>query len=447
MAKEIIGIYKVGQSLSFKPTDKNQGYAGKAEMFKFIKLICDNNPDVEFHLISTNDLYKFPQYNVAPNLKTFDDVTQFKYDNLYKHKYDKIILIWGPHGHVNIPNYTMKRDGSGYASPLIMFIRYAGPIVKYLIENPNVKIVQLCMDPRHLPQARDIKVDSLPSLILTQINNPEYISSGRRCMFNLKYAGIEKIFLYGMTPFCGDFEKEFAKKTNKLILLSNSGSPAPKSKYRPDWMCKRYLELIEYIGKDPSDPKYIPEVEICGKWPDEILKYDSRFKGLSTKEQNLKIIQESKATLISPIDVGWATAKYIEMMNGFDPTGQSLGTLPLYTSTYDTQGNTIPLNHFLRCTPENFKSKLERIFNDDEFAKKLYRWQLKYVLTPDLYTGKHVSDVVMNAFNDSDIKATVLDPDSDETTIVEKRTQNKKTVKNPGIKLDFTNESWDNDVW
>ena len=89
----------------------------------------------------------------------------------------------------------------------------------------------------------------------------------------------------------------------------------------------------------------------------------------------------------------------------------------------------------------------KRTFSRDEFAKKLYRWQLKYVLTPDLYTGKRVSDVVMNAFNDSDIKATVLDPDSDETTIVEKRTQNKKTVKNPGIKLDFTNESWDNDVW
>lgn len=447
MAKEIIGIYKVGQALSFKPTDKNQGYAGKAEIFKFIKLICDNNPDIEFHLISTNDLCKYPQYNVASNLKTFDDATQFKYNNLYKHKYDKIILIWGPHGYVNIPNYIMKLDGSGTAAPLMMCERYAAPIIKYLIEHPDVKIAQLCMDPRHLPQARDIKFDSLPSLILTQINDPEYISSGRRGMFNLKYTGIEKIFLYGMTPFCGDFEKEFAKKTNKLILLSNSGSPAPKSKYRPTWMCKRYLELIEYIGKDPTDPKYIAEVEIWGKWPDEILEHDSRFKGLSTKEQNLKIIQESKATLISPIDVGWATAKYIEMMNGFDPTGQSLGTLPLYTATYDTQGNTIPLNHFLRCTPENFKSKLERIFNDDEFAKKLYRWQLKYVLTPDLYTGKHVSDVVMNAFNDSDVKATVLDPDSDKNTIVEKRTQSKKIIKNQGIKLDFSNESWDNDVW
>lgn len=44
-------------------------------------------------------------------------------------------------------------------------------------------------------------------------------------------------------------------------------------------------------------------------------------------------------------------------------------------------------------------------------------------------------------------KATVLEPASDRTTIVEKRAQNKKTVKNPGIKLDFTNESWDNDVW
>lgn len=397
--REKIAIYKIGQAIQFsKIHDPGAGAAGKIEIFRFLKLICDNNKDKDFYLMSTNDLPKCPEIQAElPNLFTFKDRSLFKYDQMYKYfKFSKCILFTGPHGAANIPNHVpLVKDPNTFAKIISMNERYVAPIANAINKTSGVKYTALLVDPRYKFSWKDIDDPSkLPTRVLSQYNE-KLENHGHK--YELVYSGIEKIWLYGMKQFCGDFDKAFAEKENKLVMLCNKGIPCST---KEPWKCSRYKDIIRYIGARPSDLNYIDNVEIYGVWPEELIKQDHRFHGPTTWEENYNLVKKAKCTFISPIGPGFVTSKYCEMMNGFDKTGQSLGMITFYSDIYDTQCHTIPKDSFLRVKPFNFKERLNKVFNDDEFAKSLFRWQLDNVLKPEDYTGKPISDTVMNDLND-----------------------------------------------
>ena len=398
-----IGVGKLGKSIKFD-RKKWVGAGGDCDGPMLIELLAKLNPDVTFHLIGKSDyrlLSDDQKVEYFPNNNVFDTIGKKDYidsaEASLKENLDGVIILTGPTGSTNLPNFSKDAKKKYYLKVLDIFKNYVAPIVKFLNEYDG-KTIWLCVDPRYVPKARDIFVDKYPKEILSQYNEKftykayknqdaaeNYKST--KVKYSTVYSGIETLFLCGKKKFdINNLDEAFKEKKNVLRIVLNQGLGSGGD--------DRYPILMKYIGKWGSD-KCIKNVEIYGKWNDDIMEKDPRFKGIKTFDELSELMRTCKATLIIPIKKGWVTSKYVECMNGWDPSGNSLGCITFFGGSYDKQGHVIPKDHFLRTSPMEFKKKLAKVLTDDDFCKQLYKEQYK-ILKDEYYTGEFLNELIMN---------------------------------------------------
>ena len=384
-----IAIGKMGKSVKFNPA-KYGAVGGDNEAPALFLLLARKNPDINFYMVGKSDLRLLKpelkeELNIPPNLidvwEGFDrnkhNGITYAYDRLNELnvKIDYGIFYNGPASSSNIPNLLKKNDGT-YCSPLEMFKNYAGPIVYYLNQS-NIKYFTLGPDPRYIP---------IPAMDL--INREQFVLSQYDYMENIKhittledhtiidrqipisYSGIEKVF------FLDREKKNITKipKNKKMLIVLNEGGNGG---------LKRGPMLKEYILDNFKD------IEIYGKWSDKWYE-DKRFKGPKKFNELQELLSDVKYTFIIPIQKGWVTAKFWEMIN--------YGIIPFMHPYYDQQKH-IPCPDFLRVnSPEELLEKINYLEDNPEEYKKLLN-ELSLMLKDEYYDGTFINNLIIDGIN------------------------------------------------
>ncbi len=381
-----IAIGKIGKSVKFDPA-KFGAIGGDNEAPALFILLARENPDINFYMIGKSDLRLLKpdvkeKLNIPDNIidvwKDFDskkdDFVTYANDVLEKEgiHIDYGIFYNGPSTCANIPNFLKKDDGTFY-STLDVFKKYVGPIINFLNKN-NVKYFTLGPDPRYIPiKAKDLV--NREQFVLSQYDyagDIKHITSltDQTIVENkvpVEYSGIEKVF------FLGRKKRDITtiKKNKKMLIVLNEGGNGG---------LKRGPMLQEYILDNFDD------IEIYGKWKDEWYE-DKRFKGPKNFSELHPLLEDVKYTFIIPIQKGWVTAKFWEMIN--------YGIIPFMHPYYDQQKH-IQCPEFLRVnSPSELLEKIEFLENNPDEYKKLLS-ELNDMLKEEYFNGKFINNLIMN---------------------------------------------------
>lgn len=403
-----VGFFKLGKAIKFNENSWG-AIGGDCEPKQLINSIAKRNPNIDYWLLSPNDLGRVrakekpavqslfgppaETESAAPsNVKEFhstmndrkssDEAAQLIKDL----DLDFIFFYTGPSSTVNIPDYINKVDGTGRVKSLDFFKYYAAPIIKAMNElEKKVPIVGLLVDNRYILACKDWGINNRPTYYLAQNTftkeehyfcNPP-LRDVKSITSTYEYSGIETVFLLDKKRYNTDELFEM-KKTNSFMMLQNQGKGSGGM--------DRWNPVKEYIVDQDI------ETDIYGKWDDEIKeKYPKWFKGETRIETMTDELLNTKYTFCVPIKEGMVTSKYAEMLH--------YGIIPFLHPSYDTDFNVFPEGHFIRCkSPEDLKKKIEFLNANPEHYKKLfYNLQEKY-LKDSYYTGEHVDNKIWEAY-------------------------------------------------
>ena len=400
-----IAFAKLGKSVKFK-TNAYSPHGGDSEAPAIIKALANNNPDVTFYLAGKSDyarlterekLQAFPYNNVInvyehipvkrmekracyedPYIQCLTDY--FKNNNI---KLDAVLLMMGQVGGVSIPGKTWQiKDTSLIASCIDMTANYTSPITVWLNENrlssdKNIPIIEIINDPRYtLAQPRDITFT--PDCALSQydysytnytIKNYDEQLPKIPNKVEASYAGMEKAFLVGR-PMPANYADE---RSRKFTVILNEGKPS------------RYSLLKEWILDNKS---LSTNLEIYGKWSDDIIEADSRFKGSIHLDEVQNIMSDTRYTFIIPIKAGWVTSKYIEMIYA--------GVIPFFHPSYDTQ-NHIDIPDILRVKNiQELEAAIDKFERDEERRYDFIQYLQHTLITQADLSGETLSDTIMS---------------------------------------------------
>ena len=403
-----VGFFKLGKAIKFNENSWG-AIGGDCEPKQLINSIAKRNPNIDYWLLSPNDLGRVrakekpavqslfgppvETESAAPsNVKEFhstmadrksaDEAAQIIKDL----DLDFIFFYTGPSSTVNIPDFINKVDGTGRVKSLDFFKYYAAPIIKAMNElEKKVPIVGLLVDNRYILACKDWNDNNRPTYYLAQntftkteeffcnppLRDIDTIES------TYEYSGIETVFLLDKKRYDTDELFEM-KKTNSFMMLQNQGKGSGGM--------DRWDPVRDYIVKNDI------ETDIYGKWDDDLKKeYPKWFKGEKRIETMTDELLATKYTFCVPIKEGMVTSKYAEMLH--------YGIIPFLHPSYDTDFNVFPDGHFIRCkSPEDLKKKVQFLNDNPEHYKKLfYNLQEKY-LKDSYYTGEHVDNKIWEAY-------------------------------------------------
>ena len=384
-------IGKIGKSVKFD-SSKFGAIGGDNEAPDLFMLLARKNPDINFYMVGKSDLRLLKpdvkeKLNIPNNIIDVWEGFSGKIHNETKYVYEQMTTKYkdvkidcglyynGPASYTSIPNFLKKQDGNFY-STLDVFKKYVGPITYY--ENmAKIPFFTLGPDPRYVPiGARDLIYRE--SFVLSQYNTTGSVkhmtSEIDQTLITeeipVKYSGIEKVF------FLGKERKDITTipKNKKIMIVLNEGGNGG---------LKRGPLLKEYILDNFED------VEVYGQWSEEWLS-DSRFKGPKKFMELQSMLSDVKYTFIIPIQKGWVTAKFWEMIN--------YGIIPFMHPFYDQQKH-IPCPDFIRVnSPQELMEKIDYLENNPEEYKKLLV-QLYNMLKVEYYDGTFINNVIMNGIN------------------------------------------------
>jgi hypothetical protein len=226
-----VGFFKLGKAIKFNENSWN-AIGGDCEPKQLICAIAKRNPNVEYWLLSPNDLGKVrakekpkaaPLFGPAPestsaipsNIKEFHSKmderksTDETVETIKNLNLDFIFFYTGPASTVNIENFINKVDGTGTVKSLDFFKYYAAPIIKALNEMPKTPIVGLLVDNRFVLAAKDYQAHNRPTYYLAQNNfelDEEYFCNPptretAKIHSTFEYSGIETVFLLDKTRY------------------------------------------------------------------------------------------------------------------------------------------------------------------------------------------------------------------------------------------------------
>ena len=404
-----VGFFKLGKAIKFNENSWG-AIGGDCEPKQLINSIAKRNPNIDYWLLSPNDLGRVrakekpavqslfgppvETESAAPsNVKEFhstmtdrksaDEAAQLIKDL----DLDFIFFYTGPSSTVNIPDYINKVDGTGRVKSLDFFKYYAAPIIKAMNElEKKVPIVGLLVDNRYILACKDWSNNNRPTYYLAQntftkteeffcnppLRDVDTIES------TYEYSGIETVFLLDKKRYNTDELFEM-KKTNSFMMLQNQGKGSGGM--------DRWDPVRDYIVKNDI------ETDIYGKWDDNLKEeYPKWFKGEKRIESMTDELLATKYTFCVPIKEGMVTSKYAEMLH--------YGIIPFLHPSYDTDFNVFPDGHFIRCkSPEDLKKKVQFLNdNPDHYKKLFYNLQEKY-LKDSYYSGEHVDNKIWEAYN------------------------------------------------
>ena len=404
-----VGFFKLGKAIKFNENSWG-AIGGDCEPKQLINSIAKRNPNIEYWILSPNDLGRvrakekpavqslfgdpvIAELAAEPNIHEFhskmenrksaDETVKF----IKELDLDFIFFYTGPSSTVNIPNYINKKDGNGQVKSLDFFKYYAAPIIQAMNElEKKVPIVGLLVDNRYVLACKDWGINNRPTYYLAQNNftkEEQYfyqppLRDVKTITSTYEYSGIETVFLLDKKRYDTDELFEM-KKTDSFMMLQNQGKGTG--------------------GMDRWDPvrDYIVEngikTDVYGKWDDELKeKYPDWFKGEKRIESMTDELLNTKYTFCVPIKEGMVTSKYAEMLH--------YGIIPFLHPSYDTEFNVFPDGHFIRCkTPADLKKKVEFLnANPDHYKKLFYNLQEKY-LKDSYYSGEHVDNKIWEAYD------------------------------------------------
>jgi hypothetical protein len=395
---------KIGKSVKFNPRTWT-GLGGDCETPELFRKMAVLNPADTFIIIGRNDVDTHRiELNLPPNLvNVYSDATKderldvnYLVDRLKNIKVDGCFLVAGPVGNINVPNKSWKRlplkDGiKEYAKSLYVFENYVAPIYTYLDET-NTPWVLLANDPRYTEQGNDLI--NQPKKVLSQFDETIKMKTfdnwvDQNYVWNnipAVYAGMEKMFLIDKKI------PETFNKTKKFMVVLNEGNNGVTS---------RYAELKKYVLD------YIDDVEIYGKWDEETVKDDSRFKGSVKFNELQEMLPAVKYSFMISIKDGWVTMKIWELI--------AHGIIPFMHPNYDTQKH-CKVPDFIRISsPSELHEKIEQLEADPELYKKILDECLAAITDGDL-SGDTISKMILSetpAVNKSGEEFGIIDTLSD----------------------------------
>ncbi|HPM74116.1 MAG TPA: hypothetical protein PLA71_00150 [Saccharofermentans sp.] len=407
-----IAYARLGRAIHFNP-DHWKPTGGDLNAPKMVNLLANHHPKDKIFIFGRNDLStcsdeikaQFKYSNVFDltegltcNEATCESWEYFKLLNeqVKKAKIDYFVILAGPTGDINMPNFITMASAKGKKCQKVLAQnkRMTAPILYVLNDHVEVPKSYYSNDSRYLmTREKELYQANLPSLLLTQFDSPciDWAETIRcfedakprklvRTKIPAKYVGLETLFLnYQQKTPIEQIPELAKKKLNQFRIVLNQED----SNGNPD----RYPTLMKYIGKWDT-PNCIKNVEIYGKWRDEILEADPRFKGPKDMNELAELMKATKISLL--ITEKWATTKWCETMNGRsidDP-----GCIAFMAKEYDTQGHVFPLDHFLRVNPMNFREKIHKVMTDHDFYVKLLIEQNNR-LKPEYYDGTFICDI------------------------------------------------------
>ena len=204
-----------------------------------------------------------------------------------------------------------------------------------------------------------------------------------------EYKAMETIFLVGKergkaivnTPASLDVffsdetvtDSDPSEKSIKFMIVCNEGRPS------------RYPDLKKYILDNVQD------VDIYGKWEEETIGADKRFKGPKKFNDLQEMLPRVKYTFCIPIKKGWVTAKFWEMAH--------YGIIPFLHPTYDEQNN-LKCPEFLRVKDaKDLFKKIEFLENNPE-AYDILRKNLDSMLKDEYYDGSYLNNLTMKTLRE-----------------------------------------------
>jgi len=404
-----VGFFKLGKAIKFNENSWG-AIGGDCEPKQLINSIAKRNPNIEYWILSPNDLGRvrakekpavqslfgdpvIAELAAEPNIHEFHSKMENRKSAEQTVKFikeldlDFIFFYTGPSSTVNIPNYINKKDGNGQVKSLDFFKYYAAPIIQAMNElEKKVPIVGLLVDNRYVLACKDWGINNRPTYYLAQntfTKEEQYfyqppLRDVKTITSTYEYSGIETVFLLDKTRYNTDELFEM-KKTDSFLMLQNQGKGTGGM--------DRWDPVKDYIVENDI------KTDIYGKWDDELKEaYPDWFKGEKRIESMTDELLSTKYTFCVPIKEGMVTSKYAEMLH--------YGIIPFLHPSYDTEFNVFPEGHFIRCkSPEDLKKKVEFLnANPDHYKKLFYNLQEKY-LKDSYYSGEHVDNKIWEAYN------------------------------------------------
>lgn len=412
-----IACGKIGKSILFNPSQWG-AIGGDNEAPIFYENLFHKNPDITFYLLGISDYSRLDRHmrdrinkyeNVIDCWEGFSTWTKNKPDleDKYRRQYyleewaktapkiDVGLLFAGPTGTSNVVGKSrLMNDPTSLASPIEMLAKYSGPVIDYLNTHRDMPWVMLLNDPRFFPaNMRDMF--HRPAVVLSQYSEKiehrttkDYADPTTDIVkVNSEYKAVETIFLIGkergkaivdtpatLSSFFDDAPvHEDGKKDIKFMIVCNEGRPS------------RYNDLKKYILD------HVEDVDIYGKWSDEIVNNDKRFKGPKKFNDLQEMLPRVKYTFCIPIKKGWVTAKFWEMAH--------YGIIPFLHPTYDEQNN-LKCPEFLRVTDsKDLYKKIEFLENNPEAYDTLCK-NLDSMIKDSYYDGTYLNDLTIQTLKE-----------------------------------------------
>ena len=396
MANFVVG--KIGLSCKFNWENiDNHWFSPADDIARLIVNLSFNNPNDNFYIIGNNDLDKLKFYKrneLFPHNNVFNTYTSGKgswkspleYINKNSINIDYGIIAFGASLSRNIPDRTYTKSGT-IAKPLDRAVKYVAPYIHTLNEL-GIDWVGIIDDPRHL-STKIIDLFNTPKMILSQVKGTHkftnIISYENQDIIEtdlpIKYSCVEiNVVLDEKIILVNDSWKD--KKTELSIVLNQAGADESLSKvsklgngHRP-----RYPILKEWILNNYTD------VDIYGKWSDEIYNSNKSFKGTIDRTKLYPEMLNWKHSFCVPIDKGWATAKYLEYLK--------CGVSPFMHPEYDDQKNTTVQDFYRVNSVEEFKDKLA--MSDDTHIKEINKG-ITSCLSAEHISGQKINDDIYSS--------------------------------------------------
>ena len=391
-------IGKFSRSISFDDKRWSANGGDNEPSLIYIK-IAELNPNDTFYMIGKSDIKKCR--NIVPSniIDVWEDCLPQNNDSIIEEYYqnyilnyfknnniniDSGILMSGPVG-INIPNkIRLLNNNAVCCKTLLMFSRYSGPIVQYLNVS-KLRYIILSPDPRYIKMQRDSI--NCPVLSISQYNTiikynviESYENQNKddfiTCKIPVLYSKLETIFLINKPQLT---ITKFTKDIKFLLVLNEGGN---KGLLRGPF-------VDEYLLN--SKLNYLSNIEIYGKWNNERYK-DDRFKGPVLFNKLIDKLKRTKYTLLIPIDKGWVTGKFWEMIY--------YGIVPFLHPYYDSQKNIEGLPEFLRVnSPNELETKIQYLEDNPSKYTEIVD-ELQRMLLPEYFSGMYLNNIIMKYVNE-----------------------------------------------
>lgn len=400
-----IAIAKLSKSIRFD-SSKWSPIGGDNEAPYFIYALAKMYPNDTFWIIGKSDYSKVFPNGLLPNIKdawsseywengdnptalvnnkNYDDYPE-DYEKFYRYVntlFDKLnvnidfaFMLYGMFFSCSLFNVVLRGDGKGYTKTLENATKYMS-FLTYWLNTYKGEYASIITDPR---QYRVFPRDLVhwPTINLSQIDCDKMKFSSKSSQYWPKgnlitnpqiyhknvYSGVETINLLSRVPY-----NEFPEKHGFNMIL-NQGYPGTEKREPP-----RFTELKQWILSDSSF-----DCSIYGKWDDNIINSDKRFKGPLAPTELGSVLETTKYTLCIPIAPGWVTSKFVEMAH--------YGVMPFVTNTYGSKSSQLYIPDVLKVkSSKELKQRIdlfEKNPNEYNIVMRYLRKQLD-----SMYNGSY----------------------------------------------------------